>query len=105
MQPIQIYLGVPQTAKLPVYEVIPGNKTTIKQLIFTNTDTVADSKITITVNTTDIMKDYVVKAGDTKIIDANIILDSSNTLVLQQEKTNAINVMINGITEPIVAFQ
>lgn len=100
-QPIQIYLGVPQTVKLPVYEAQQGQQTTIKQMIFTNTNE-TDAKITVTVNTVDIMKDYIVKAGETKLINLEIILKQSDKLSLQQEKVNAINVMICGTLEPAV---
>ncbi|MBR9657521.1 hypothetical protein [Bacillus cereus] len=98
-QPIQIYLGVPQTTKLPVYEGT-GKQTTIKQLIFANT-VETDAKITVTVNTIDIMKGFVVKSGETKVIDATIVLNPSDRLSLLQDTENAINVMINGVTEPI----
>ncbi|WP_264448923.1 hypothetical protein [Bacillus cereus] len=103
MRPIQIYLGVPQPNKLPVYEVPAGQQTTIKQMIFSNTDSV-DSKITVTINTIDIMKDYVVKTGETKIIDLAIVLNQNDRLSLQQEKANAINVMISGTSEQIQAI-
>ncbi|PEL95843.1 hypothetical protein CN575_02365 [Bacillus wiedmannii] len=96
-QPIQIYLGAPQTTKLPVYDG-KGQQVTIKQLIFANT-TELDTKITVTVNTIDIMKGFVVKAGETRVIDATIVLNPNDRLSLQQEKENAINVMINGVAE------
>lgn len=99
-QAIQIYLGVPQTTKLPVYDVKQGTQVTIKQMIVTNTDSV-DSKFTVTVNTIDIMKDHSVKAGETKVIDMFVVLNQSNTLSLQQEKANAINVMVSGTFEPV----
>ncbi|WP_144561585.1 hypothetical protein [Bacillus mycoides] len=103
MKQVQIYLGVPQTVKLPVYEGKPSEQTTIKQMILTNTDTV-DSKITVTINTIDIMKDLVIKAGETKLMDLSIVLNPSDRLSLQQEKQNAINVMINGVSESIVMY-
>ncbi|GAB6483371.1 hypothetical protein bcgnr5371_57500 [Bacillus cereus] len=101
MRPVQIYLGVPQTTKLPVYECQPTQQTTIKQMIFSNTNE-TDAKITVTVNTVDIMKDYIVKAGETKFIDVAIVLNPKDRLCLQQEKVNAINVMVNGTWEPVV---
>lgn len=100
MKPVQIYLGAPQTSKLPVYDVKPGQQVTIKQMIFTNTDA-ADAKITVTINTVDIMKDYVVKAGETQLISTDIVLNENNTLSLQQEKPNAINAMISGVSESL----
>ncbi|MGQ7099796.1 hypothetical protein ACUOAQ_17985, partial [Escherichia sp. SP-MK] len=51
MKPVQIYLGVPQTAKLQVYDVKTGKQVTIKQMIITNTNE-TDAKLTVTVNTT-----------------------------------------------------
>lgn len=101
MKPVQIYLGAPQTSKLPVYDVKPGQQVTIKQMIFTNTDAV-DAKITVTINTVDIIKDYVVKAGETQLISTDIVLNENNSLSLQQEKQNAINAMISGVSESLV---
>ncbi|MBJ8111724.1 hypothetical protein JDS99_19165 [Bacillus cereus group sp. N6] len=95
MEPIQIYLGSPQKNALQVYVVPKNSRATIKQMILTNT-TETDAKITMTVNTVDIMKDYVVKANGTEIIPLSVVLTEGNTLYLQQEKTNAINVLISG---------
>lgn len=99
-QAIQVYLGVPQTDKLPIFDVKTGNQVTIKQLIFTNTST-EEAKITMTINTIDIIKDFVVPANTTKFIDAAIVLNQNDRLSLQQEKTNAINAMINGVYESV----
>ncbi|MED2932860.1 hypothetical protein P4308_12140 [Bacillus wiedmannii] len=96
MTPVQIYLGVPQTVKLPVYEA--KGQTTIKQMIFSNT-LETEAKITVTVNTIDIMKKLIVGPGETKVIDTTIVLNPNDRLSLQQETENAINVMINGVTE------
>ncbi|MFZ7936207.1 hypothetical protein ACO1D2_11925 [Bacillus thuringiensis] len=97
-QSIQMYLGVPQTTKLPVYESKPTQQTTIKQIILSNT-VGTDAKITVTVNTIDIMKDMTVKASETRIIDLLLVLNPGDRLSLQQEKENAINVMISGTSE------
>lgn len=104
MRPVQIYLGVPQTTKLPVYEGKPGEQTTIKQMILSNT-TDADAKITVTINTIDIMKNLIVHAGETRLIDLSIVLNGNDRLCLQQEKENAINVMINGVLEQVLPYQ
>ncbi|TFF45770.1 hypothetical protein [Bacillus thuringiensis] len=103
MKPVQMYLGAPQQTKLPVYEVQSNQQATVKQIVLSNTDT-ADSKITVTVNTVDIMKDLIVASGETKIIDTTIVLNQNDRLSLQQEKTNAINVMINGMIEPMMGY-
>lgn len=103
VQPIQIYLGVPKTSAFQVYSVKPQKQVTIKQMILTNTDA-EDSKITVTVNTIDIMKDLIVKSGETRFIDLNVVLNESNTLSLQQEKTNAINVVVSGVEEPAIVY-
>lgn len=100
MKPVQIYLGVPQQTKLPVYDVQPNQQVTVKQMIFSNTSA-EDAILTVTVNTVDVMKDLVVKAKDTKIIDMAIVLNPNDRLSLQQENLNAINVMVNGIVEPL----
>lgn len=100
MKPVQVYLGVPQTKTLPVFDTRNNEQVTIKQMIFTNTDA-TDAKITVTVNTVDVMQNYIVPANETKIIDMTIVLNPNNTLFLQQEKLNAINVMISGVSDPI----
>ncbi|PFS53477.1 hypothetical protein COK41_28835 [Bacillus cereus] len=99
-QSVQIYLGVPQTSKLQVYDAKNG-QVTIKQMIVTNT-AAEDAKLTMTVNTVDIMKDRIVKAGATEVIDMFVVLNPNNTLSLQQDKTNALNVMISGVSEPLI---
>ncbi|WP_448163790.1 hypothetical protein [Bacillus pacificus] len=108
MKPVQIYLGVPQTAKLQVYDVKTGKQVTIKQMIITNTNE-TDAKLTVTVNTTDIMNGLIVNPGETKFIDLTVVLNENNTLSLQQDKENAINVMISGYIEesatPAIPYQ
>ncbi|GAB6742221.1 hypothetical protein bcgnr5412_54830 [Bacillus cereus] len=103
MKPVQMYLGSPQQAKLPVYEVQSNQQATVKQIVLSNTVT-TDSKITVTVNTIDIMKDLIVTAGETRIIDTTIVLNQNDRLSLEQEKLNAINVMINGVIEPMMGY-
>lgn len=98
MESIRMFLGVPQTTKIAVYTVPLGRKGVVRQMVFTNTDQ-EDSKLTITINTVDIMKDFVIKAGETKVIETLIVLDQSDSLSLQQEKLNAINAIISGTLE------
>ncbi|AXY05487.1 hypothetical protein CUC43_00370 [Bacillus thuringiensis LM1212] len=102
-QSVKIYVGVPQTAKLPVYEAKQGNRVTATKMILTNTDTVA-SKVTITLNTIDIMKDILVAGGETKFLDIAVVMDPNDTLSIQQEKQNAVNVTITGVLESTFAI-
>ncbi|WP_242250696.1 hypothetical protein [Bacillus cereus group sp. BfR-BA-01379] len=67
-------------------------------MIFTNTKE-SDAKLTITVNTIDIMKNYIVKAGETRFLDTSVVLDPNDAFSVQQETENAINVSISGILE------
>lgn len=97
-QSIKIYVGVPQTAKLPVFEAQKGNRVTATKMILTNT-TETDAKLTVTLNTIDIMKNITVSGEETKFLDIAIVMDSSDKLFLQQEKENAINVTIGGSLE------
>lgn len=69
-------------------------------MIFTNTKE-SDAKLTITVNTIDIMKNYIVKAGETRFLDTSVVLDPNDTFSVQQETENAINVSISGILEQV----
>lgn len=95
LKPKRIFLGVPQTDKIQVYKVSQGRRAIITQAILTNTTT-EDAKLTLTVNTIDTMKDLFVSAGETKILDLYIVLDEGDTVSLQQDTTNAINVALNG---------
>ncbi|HFK1791377.1 TPA: hypothetical protein ACGXGE_004180 [Bacillus pacificus] len=97
-QSIKIYVGVPQTSKLPVFEAKQGNRVTATKMILTNT-TETDAKLTVTLNTIDIMKNITVLGGETKFLDIAIVMDPNDKLFLQQEKENAINVTIGGTLE------
>lgn len=99
-QSIKIYLGAPQTEKIPVLKVDERQRVTATKMIFTNTED-TDAKLTITVNTIDVMKNFVVKAGETKFLDVSIVLDPKDTLLIKQERENAINVNISGVSEII----
>ena len=100
---IQIYLGKPQVEKLPVYEVAEGHQATVKQIIFNNSQETAQ-KVTITVNTIDVMVASVEPAtsnGGAYVRDTFIVLKSGDRLSLKQEKADAVNVMISGTSEPL----
>ncbi|PHF94242.1 hypothetical protein [Bacillus wiedmannii] len=100
----KIYMGVPQTVKLPVYDTTPGTRVTATKMILTNTDETKDAKVTVTVNTMDVMKNIDVKAGETKILDIYIVLEPKDVLSLQQDTLNAVNVTIGGLSEKILAY-
>ncbi|MGD2278319.1 hypothetical protein [Bacillus wiedmannii] len=99
VQPIQIYLGKPQKEKLVVCDVQQGKQITVKQLMFNNSlDT--EQKVVITLNTIDIMTTKV-KSGD-DVRDTFIVLNPGDKLLIQQETENAVNVMINGVSEQVM---
>lgn len=95
LRPRRMFLGVPQTDKIQVFKVSAGRKGVMTQAILSNTAE-EDAKLTITLNTIDIMKDYVVAAGKTEIIDLYVVLDEDDSVSLQQDTHNAINVTLNG---------
>ncbi|HGO9410846.1 TPA: hypothetical protein ACLBZV_005320 [Bacillus cereus] len=100
-QDIQIYLGKPQVEKLPVYEVPDGRQVTIKQIIFNNSQDAAQ-KVTITVNTIDVMVATVeanTSSGGAYVRDTFIVLKPGDRLSLKQEKADAVNVMISGTSD------
>ncbi|MED3036010.1 hypothetical protein CBR56_25115 [Bacillus thuringiensis] len=101
----KIYMGVPQTSKLPVYEARQGSKVTATKMILTNTNDTTDAKLTVTVNTMDVMKNLVVKAGETQILDVLIVLEPNDVLSLQQDVLNAINVTVCGTKEQDNLYQ
>lgn len=97
MRPVRMFLGVPQTDKIQVYKVQAGRQAVITQAILTNT-AAEDAKLTVTINTIDIMRGFTVAAGETKIVDLYIVLNEDDSVSLQQETANAINVTLNGST-------
>lgn len=98
MKSIQIYLGKPQIEKLAVCDVPQSQQITVKQMILNNS-LETDQKVTLTINTIDIMT-IKVKPGE-NVRDTFIVLNPSDKLLVQQETENAVNVMINGTTEPV----
>lgn len=94
-QSTQIYAGTPSTDKAIVYTSTFGRRTVVRQLVFTNTS-VADAKITVTIDTVDVIKDYSVAAGKTEIIPFMAVIESEKSVLLQQNTANAINVLITG---------
>lgn len=95
LKPVRIFLGVPQTDKIQVYKVPQNRRSVITQAILSNT-TAEEAKLTLTVNTIDVMKDLVVPANETKILNLYIVLNEGDTVSLKQDTTNAINVALNG---------
>ena len=94
----RFYLGAPQTDKIQVYQVPTGRSASITQAIVTNT-TDADAKFTLTVNTVDILRNYNIGAGQTEVLDIFVVLKDGDTVSLQQETTNALNVALNGAVD------
>lgn len=99
MQQVQIYLGVPQTNKLQVYRVQQGQQVTIKQMVFRNSEE-TDVNVTVTINTIDVMT-IPVKGGSTEFRDTFIVLNQNDTLLLQQNKENAVSATVSGTLEQI----
>lgn len=95
MRPVRMFLGVPQVDKIQVYKVSDGRRAIITQAILTNTDK-EDATLTLTINTIDVLREYNVPAGESKVIDLFIVLDETDTVSLKQETANAINVALNG---------
>ena len=94
-QPRRFFLGAPQTDKIQVYKVSNGRSGVLTQAIFSNT-TEEDARLTLTVNTIDVMKNYKVPAGETEVINLYIVLDDGDAISLQQDTANAVNVTLNG---------
>ncbi|PGC18516.1 hypothetical protein COM08_15095 [Bacillus wiedmannii] len=101
MKSVQIYLGKPQTEKLVVCDVQQNQQVTVKQMILNNS-LEAEQKVTLTLNTIDIMT-VKVKPGD-NVRDTFIVLNSGDKLLIQQETENAVNVMINGTSETTIQY-
>ncbi|WP_305928080.1 hypothetical protein [Bacillus mycoides] len=90
---VQIYLGKPQTEKLPVYDVQPGQQVNVTQIIINNS-LETDQKVIMTVNTIDILTMKAVPGDNVRVLD--IVLNPGDKLLLKQETENAVNVMVNG---------
>lgn len=91
----RFYLGAPQTDKIQVYQVGTGRSASITQAIVTNT-TDTDAKLTLTVNTVDVLRNYNIAAGQSEMLDIFVVLKDGDTVSLQQDTTNALNVTLNG---------
>ncbi|TPV37902.1 hypothetical protein [Bacillus dicomae] len=98
MKSVQIYVGKPQIEKLVVCDVQTDQQITVRQIIFNNS-LETEQKVTLTLNTIDIMT-IKVKPGD-NVRDTFIVLNPGNKLLIQQETENAVNVMINGVLDPV----
>lgn len=96
MQSVQIYLGKPQKEKLVVCDVQPNQQVIVKQIICNNA-LETEQKVTLTLNTIDIMTVKI--APGVNVSDTFIVLNSKDRLLIQQETENAVNVMINGTSE------
>ncbi|MBM6615641.1 hypothetical protein JTF06_12165 [Desemzia sp. RIT804] len=95
LAPNRFFLGVPQTDKIQVYQVSAARTAIVTQAILTNT-TGDEANLTLTVNTIDVLKKFKVASGETKVVDLHIVLNEGDTISLQQETSNAINVALNG---------
>jgi hypothetical protein len=92
----RFYLGAPQEEKIQVYQVPTSHNASLTQAIVTNT-TATDAKFTLTVNTVDVLRDYTITAGESKILDLYVVLKDGDVVSLSQETVNALNVTLNGV--------
>lgn len=92
----RFYLGAPQIEKIQVYQVATGRSASLNQAIVTNTTT-ADAKFTLTVNTVDVLRDFEIVAGESKVLDLYVVLQEGDVVSLSQETVNALNVTLNGV--------
>lgn len=92
----RFYLGAPQQEKIQVYQVPTGRSASLTQAIVTNT-TEEDAKFTLTINTVDVLRDYTITAGESKILDLYIVLKDGDVVSLSQEASNSLNVTLNGV--------
>ncbi len=91
----RFYLGSPQQDKIQVYQVPTGRGASITQAIITNT-TDAEAKLTLTVNTVDVLRNYTIAAGQSEVLNIFVVLKDGDTVSLQQDTANALNVTLNG---------
>lgn len=92
----RFYLGAPQIEKIQVYQVATGRTAGLTQAIVTNTTT-ANAKFTLTVNTVDVLRDFEIAAGESKVLDLYIVLKEGDVVSLSQETANALNITLNGV--------
>ena len=90
----RFYFDTPQTDKLQAF-AIQNSTGMLTSATFTNTSTDA-SKITITLNGSDILYDYEVAAGTNEVVPFNIVLESGDIVYIKQSVANAVNVSLNG---------
>lgn len=95
--PTRIFMGTPQTDKIQVFKVSNGRCAVISKATLTNL-TEEDAWMTLTVNAIDVIRKLIVAAGETKFLDLYIVLNDGDSVSLQQETDNAINVTLNGVS-------
>ena len=94
---VRMFIGTPQTDKIQVFKVSNNRCAVVTKAILTNS-TEEESWVTLTVNAIDVIRKLKVAAGETRFLDLYIVLNDGDSLSLQQETDNAINVTLNGYT-------
>ena len=90
----RFYFDTPQTDKLQAFSI--QNATgMLTSATFTNTSD-QPSKITITLNSADILYDYEVATGANEVVPFNIALETGDIVYIKQSIANAVNVSLNG---------
>lgn len=91
----RLYKGTAGTSVNTAYKV-PGSTTTIvKNIVMTN-KTGSAATITITIAGVEVVNNYSVAANDTVVIDLSLVMNATETITVQSDTANAINIYISG---------
>lgn len=90
----RFYFDTPQTDKLQAFTV-QSDTGVLAYGTFTNTGS-EESKVTITLNGSDILYEKSIGVGANEVIPFNIALQSGDVVYIKQSVINAVNVSLNG---------
>lgn len=94
--PKRLYKGTAGTTSSTAYTV-PANTTTIvKNIVLTN-KSASVATATIVIAGIEVINNYSINANDTIAIDLSLVMAATETITVQANAANAINIYISGV--------
>ncbi|MEK4883490.1 hypothetical protein NST81_01995 [Bacillus sp. FSL W8-0223] len=94
--PKRLYKGTSDTTSTTAYTVPENTTTIVKNIVLTN-KTPSAATITIAVAGTEVVYGYFVAANDTVVIDLSLVMNATETITVQSDTANAVNIYISGV--------
>lgn len=92
----RLYKGTAGETSTTAYTVPASTTTIVKNIVLTN-KTANDATITITIAGTEVVCGYSVVANNTTVIDLSLVMNAAETITVQSDTANAINIYISGV--------